>query len=692
MAKQDQVIRILLIEDSMDTAEQLVSMLRNGGIPVRANRADSAAAVKKQLIDAAPDLVLLGMNNQKPEFAQAMALVTATGKDIPVIPVCQSLDETCFLMAFAAGARGIAVLSRPEQVQQVVRTEFADLNSRRTVRRLEASLREVERRSDALLESSRDPIAFLHEGLHVRANKAYLDMFGYDEFEDLSGLSILDMVTPKHIDEMKTLLKKVNKGEKPPAHLDMEARHADGSKFAAVMDLAEATFESEPCLQITIHRQEMNAEQTAELLRLRQQDLVTGLFNRQHFLAEIDTVAAQAGTGRTDLTVLLIEPDNFSKVLENVGMGNADLLLADMALLIRKDLSATDIPARIGEHTFAVIFPGVSHLAAQAVAEKIRLTFESNVFDLNQQSVNLTASQGMVFVGEKIANANTIMGEASNAVRSAHLEGGNRSIIFDPSAQDKADADKQRAWLNLVKDALAHDGFSLFFQPVISIAGAEGEFYEVLLRLNGPKGEIGPAFFLPVAERNNLMPMIDRWVIAHAIKVLAEREREGRKCTFFLKVTPQSVDDANLPGWIAGQLQAARLRGDALVFGMPESKIVTNLNNVRRFQKGLEQLHSGFAIEQFGSGLNSFQLLKHVAANYLKVDRTFMAELPKHKDNQDKVREICDQARAMGKVTIAEFVEDAASMSILFSCGIGFVQGNFLQEPEKIMAYDFGNA
>ncbi len=322
--------------------------------------------------------------------------------------------------------------------------------------------------------------------------------------------------------------------------------------------------------------------------------------------------------------------------------------------------------------------------------ESLRKAFEEHVFELNGKSVNLTISNGVLFIGEKIANTQNMLAEATTVLKSAQGEGGNRYSVFDPAAQDKADAEKQRAWLNLVKDALAHDGFTLYFQPIISLMGEEGEFYEILLRLNSPKGEISPGHFLPIAEKHGLMPAIDRWVISKAIRTVAEREREGRKCTFFIKTTPQTMEDAAILPWIATQLQAARLRGDALVFEAPESKVVTNLKAARTFQKGLEQFHAHFAIEQFGSGLNSMQLLKHVDAKYLKIDRTYMAELPKNKDNQAKVKEIADQARGMDKLTVAEFVEDAASMSILFSCGVNFVQGNFLQEPEKVMSYDFG--
>jgi EAL domain-containing protein (putative c-di-GMP-specific phosphodiesterase class I) len=294
---------------------------------------------------------------------------------------------------------------------------------------------------------------------------------------------------------------------------------------------------------------------------------------------------------------------------------------------------------------------------------------------------------GGVLIGEKNANATGLMSDAATALRKAQTEGGNRISINDPSAQDKAAAEKAQQWLKAVDHALAHDGFVLYNQPIISLHGAEGDFYEILLRMSGPNGEILPGHFLPIAERNGRMPAIDRWVIAKAIRTIAERERAGHRTTFFIKLTPQSLEDLTLVPWIAQQLKSERQRGDSLVFEMPESKVVTSLKQVRAFAKALEQIHCQFALEQFGAGLNSFQLLKHVPAHYLKIDRHYMADLPKQKENQEKVKDICNQAHQAGKLTVAEFVEDAASMSILFGCGVNFVQGNFLQEPEKVLSY-----
>ena len=690
MAQKDQVVRLLIVEDSMEIAEQLISTLRNGGIPVRPVRAETAAELASQIEEHLPDVILVDAANKSPTLIETVAAVRKSSKDIPVVALVAEVNEKCVIDASMAGARACALLSRGEHLQMIVRREFTDVMTRRAVRRLETSLREVEKRCDALLDSSRDPIAFVHEGMHVRANKAYLEMFGYEEFEEIEGTPILDMIGGAHGESFKALLRKMSKGEKPPERLEIKARRMDGAEFDAVMQFEEATFEGEPCTQITFRRQEIGAEQAAELDRLRSQDLVTGLYNRSSFISELDKIAAEAAAGKSDLTLFFVEPDNFRKVLDTVGIGNADLLLADMAKLLKSQLREYDIAARVGEFNFGVIVPRLSHEKAELIAQNLRKAFEEHVFELNGKSVNLTISNGVVFIGEKIANTQNMLSEAAAVLKTAQTEGGNRFAIFDPAAQDKADAEKQRAWLNLVKDALAHDGFTLYFQPIISLMGEEGEFYEILLRLNSPKGEISPGHFLPIADKHGLMPAIDRWVIGKAIRTVAEREREGRKCTFFIKTTPQTMDDAAILPWIATQLQAARLRGDALVFEAPEGKVVTNLKAARTFQKGLEQFHSSFAIEQFGSGLNSMQLLKHVDAKYLKIDRTYMAELPKNKENQAKVKELADQARSMDKLTVAEFVEDAASMSILFSCGVNFVQGNFLQEPEKVMSYDFG--
>ena len=687
MTRSENIIKLLLVDDSADEAEQIISILRNGGIAVRPARASNDAELDAALEQQTPDLIIADLACSELKLTQVREAAERGGRDITLIACGRSLSEDAIVNAFRDGARALLLRDSHEHVQMIVRREFEALTMRRGVRRLEASLRESERRCEALLDSSRDPIAFVHEGMHVRANKAYLEMFGYDEFEDVEGMSILDMIASEDADDFKTLLKRLSRGDKPPQRLNLKAKRGDGTTFGATMEFAEASYEGEPCQQITFRLQAVDPNFAQELDALRSRDLITDLFNRQHLIGQLEQGVANAANGKGDQTLLLIEPDGFRQILDTVGLGNADVLLGDLAGLLRKHLGEADVAGRVAEHTFGVLATERGGEAIRQLAETMRNAFSERIFEVGKQSISLTISIGGALIGEKSGNAATVMGIATTALRAAQAEGGNRVHLVDPSEQDKAAAENTRHWLSLIDNALATDGFVLYYQPIISLHGAEGDFYEILLRMSGPKGEIAPNTFLPIAERHGKMPAIDRWVIANAIRAIAERERAGNRTTFFVKLTPQSLDDQTLLPWIAQQLKNSRQRGDSLVFEMPESKVVTSLKPARAFAKGLEQIHCGFALEQFGSGLNSFQLLKHIPAHYLKIDRNFMADLSRHKENQEKIKDICEQAHHAGKLTVAEFVEDAASMSILFNCGVNFVQGNFLQEPEKIMVH-----
>lgn len=689
MAKAEKVLRILLVEDSVEDAEQVISLLRNAGIAVRPNRVDNAEQLRTAL-DGATDLVLVSPKIKSPTLPEVVQIVNRSGKDISVLQLADAITQDTLLKYLREGAREVALRTVADHLQLVVMREFENLSTRRSLRKMEAAWRESERRAHSLLGSSRDPIAYVHEGMHVYANRAYLEMFGFEEFDEIEGLAILDLIAGDDAEKFRNVLRLLSRGEKPPEKLNVKAQRPDGETFDAMMELSEASIEGEPATQIIFRQQTVGAEIAEQLDQLKRQDLVTGLSNRQHFIAELEKAVGNANGGKIEQAVLYIEIDNYRKVLDQVGVGGADLLLGDVAQLLKELASPQDVVARFADHTFTAILVGRNHDGAIQFTDMLRKRFEERIFDVGKRSVSLTSSIGICLLTEKVPGAQFVLDKANEASRKAQTDGGNRVQVFDPAAQDKADAAKDREWLELIKNAVERDGFVLFYQPIVSLQGQEGEFYEVLLRMQGEKGEILPGQFLPIAERFGMLPQIDRWVIGHVLKVLQERHKQGRLTTFFVKLTPQAIDDGSLLPWVAQQLKAARVPGDRLVFEMPESMVVTHLKAAKFFQKGLEQLKCGFALEKFGSGLNSFQLLKHVGANYVKLDRIYMADLAKNQEHQHKIRDMCEQARSLGRMTVAEFVEDAASMSILFSCGVNFVQGNFLAEPEKVMAYDFG--
>ncbi|NII54539.1 EAL domain-containing protein [Luteibacter sp. SG786] len=684
--KHDNVIRILFIESSVEDAELLINVLRNGGIAVRPARATNPDEIKACLDEIVPDLVLMNPAVPGIDTAAVMRQLDASGRDLALIAVVDGLaDDEAVADLMVRGSRGVALRKRPDQLLAVVQREFEALSTRRQVRRLETSLRETERRCDALLDSSRDAIAYVHEGMHVRVNQAYLEAFGFAEFDDIIGLPILDLIAGTHADDFKNTLRALSKGEKVPQAIELLARRDDGGTFKAMVDFAQATFEGESCLQIVFRQQTVDAALVAQL----QRDPVTGLFNRARTLESIDQAVAAAAAGNAGQAVILLEPDNWKDIVASAGIGNADHLLAALAAKVGESIDEDDIAGVVGDHTLGLILSPRGDLEHAALTERLRTTIAETIFDAGSRSLTVTVTIGGTLLAEKNANTETVLEQASAALRAAQNQGGNRVELHDPSAREKADAEREQYWLDLVREALAQDGLRLYHQQIISLQDAAGEHYEILVRMRGPKGDVLPSYFFPVAERNGLLPAIDRWVLGHAIDALAHRENDGLTTTYFVKMTLQSLEDPDLLPWLVRRLQGANLRRSKLVIEMPESKVLTSLRPTQEFVAGWRQAGGGFAIEQFGSGLNSFQLLNHVEVDFLKIDRSFMTDLPQHPENQKKIAEICKEGHASGKQTVAEWVEDAVSTSLLFACGVDFIQGNFLQEPAKVLAEEY---
>lgn len=678
--KKDYVIKILFIESSLEEAEQIISLLRNTGIAVRPARATNVEQMQAAVNELEPDVVMFDPAITSISLEDAVKVLDAYGRDYSLLGLVNTIDNQIVADLFAGGARSVASRNQPKQLIAVLQREFDALQTRRQVRRLETALRESERRCDALLDSSTDAIAYVHEGMHVRANHAYLATFGYDSFDDLLGLPVLDMIDSANADEFKSLLRGHARQEKLPSQLALHARRADGSQFDATVEFAPATFEGEPCLQIVFRRQLVDQAMLEQL----QRDPVTGLFNRARMLECIDDAVTAAAKGKKGQSLLLVEPDNWNALVGGIGLGKADELLAGFADRIRMLLGADDVAGMLAEHTLGVMLDSRTDEAIKEWIAKLQHSVSNEIFDAGSRSITVTASIGGSLVGEKNANTELLLNQASQALRTAQSLGGSQVELHDPAAREKADEERERYWLDLLRKALTGEGLVLYHQQTISLQDAEGDYSEILLRMNGPQGEVLPGFFMPIAEKHDLTGAIDRWVLDQAITALQAREGQGQQTTFFVKLTAASLQDDTLLAWLSERLKQAALKRGQLVLEMTESKVMTLLRPAQEFVNGWKKLGGRFALEQFGSGLNSFQLLNHIDADYLKIDRSYMADLPQHPDSQKKIAEVCQQARELKRQTIAEWVEDATSTSLLFACGVDFVQGNFLQQPQRL--------
>jgi diguanylate cyclase (GGDEF)-like protein/PAS domain S-box-containing protein len=624
-------------------------------------------------------------------FNEVAAIVMGCGRDVPLLAVLDGITDEILDSVQALGAQAVALRGRPQQFLKTVRTEWNDLDSRRSQRHLEAQKRETERRCDALIDSSREPIAYIHEGMHIRANQAYLEMFGLETFDEIEGMSLLDLVSSADVDEFKKLLKRLSKGEAPPPRYELTARDIEGNGFPAVMEFTAATYEGEACQQVIFRRQEQ--EQDPELARqvqeLKQRDQATGLYNRATFLVALEDAVADAASQGSAHGLLLIEPDHYAKLLDVIGLDAADDLIAAMAQRLDRAAEGA-ITARFGDHQLALLTLNSDHVSTKTLAGSVCAAFADHVLEVGDSSLNATVSIGGVQIGEKIASTSQVLAKASQGVVSSIGVGGNRFELFDPGAVDRAEEERIAAWVARIRDALDNDAFRLDFQPVIALQGDGSEMYEMFLSMQGSDGEpVASDRWLPIAEEHALLGHIDRWAVTHAIRLISQRNTEGKNTSVLLALSQDALQDASMAAFIAKTLAEAGVAGEQLVLAIAEAKVFTNLRAAQDFTSAIAGFGARTALEKFGAGLNSLQLLQHFDPAYLKLDPQFMDDLAKNPESQQKIRNLASQASSRGIRTIAERVQDASSMSMLFSAGIDYVQGDFLASAGPDMNYDF---
>jgi diguanylate cyclase (GGDEF)-like protein len=474
--------------------------------------------------------------------------------------------------------------------------------------------------------------------------------------------------------------------------IEVQGVRSDGAQFNVSMEFTPASVDAEICTQIIIRDLSLNSELESKLKSLSREDLLTGLYNRQHFMEELDTAVAKAGNGGEACALLYIGLDGFSKIQENVGIAASDLVLGDVAALLRGKVGENDLAARFGDDVFTILTHNKDVGHALKLAEELRKAVEENVSDAGGQSVTTTCSIGVIQIGENTPDSREILNRVSKACMATQSGGGNKVHLYNPVLEDQSTKARLQQWVSRLQDAITHQRLRLVYQPVVNLHGAPQEFYQVLLRIQDEnRNEIPPNEFIAAAEETGLNPTIDRWVIEHAIEALAAKRRSGAKTRFFIKLCGETIKDENLLPWLSERIKAARLEGDSLIFEVSEGAALHYLKNAQALMKGLKELHCHFALSRFGSDANSISNLKRYSAGitYLKIDSSLLTDMTASPQIQATIKAINETAHAANMMSIAERVQDAGSLAVLWQLGVDYAQGYYLQKPSELLDYDF---
>jgi len=692
VTRNEDVLRLLLVEESLTDAESIIALIRRTGHAVRASRYESLAEVEKAVKDHSWDVILCrdGLKTTSPQ--DCLKLIHHVGRDIPCLILVseqENIDDY-----YELGAKDVIQFDDTMRLTFALAREIDNLFVRRLSRRNERALRESEKRSRLLLESSRDAVAYVHEGMHIYVNHSYLALFGYDDAEDVDGLSIIDMISSADHAKFKTAYRKFSEqSDAKPQEVTVLCVSAEGNEFEAGIEFSHAEVEGENCTQLVIREtthEIMTSVSDDALAEIRDHDSLTGLYNRVRFMDELESAVRRVDGGEEPSELLYLVIDDFQKIKEQVGLAACDMIMKGVAELLRKERVEGELLARYSDQVFTIL---ISSGDVDQRAEAYRKIVDDYVSQAKGKMIDLQCSIGISRITESLASSSVGLDRADKACLQAQRAGGNKVVRYKPTISEQGagnNSEETVFWTERIEEAVKADNFSLHYQPIVSLHGVEQELYDVLIRLNENDGTYTEADkFIPHIEESELMPKIDDWVIPQALQSLAEHRKEYPKTRFFIKLSKQTLNKANFIEWINQLLAAHSLPGSALVFEISETAALEDLEHTKEVISQLKGIGCEFGLEHFGSGLDFSHSLKVLDVDYLKINGDFVENMAKDPENQAAVKSIIEMSKQAGKHSIAEFVSDANSLALLWRLGVDYAMGYYIQEPSANLDYNF---
>jgi len=458
----------------------------------------------------------------------------------------------------------------------------------------------------------------------------------------------------------------------------MNMRKGGGPDPAVEAVLAKLAPEDRAVLQGALER----AEKTeAELRFLADHDSLTGLLNRRRFRAELDQyvsfTARYGGRG----AVMVIDIDGLKEVNDKFGHQAGDRLIRGVSDILRERVRATDIVARLSGDEFAVLMPQTDTAGALQLGEDLRAQAAES-FMPSSEMAPASISVGITMFGGQDAGSEAVLLAADQAMYQAKAEGRNRIMLFHAPDGEHGEPRRAQTTSARIRDALTQNRLRLATQPIRSLASGGIERYELFLRMTGESGELLPAAsFIEVAERSGMVQELDRWVVAQALELMAERERAGDPVSLHMNLSGASMTDLSVLEFIERRLDEGEADPARCTFEITQSARVEDYDTAGAFADRLTEFGCEVAIDDYGAGFSPFAYLKKVPFDVIKIDGTFIREMAQNDADQLVVKAIVEIARGLGKRTIAEFVEDGHTENLLREYGVDMAQGFHLGRP-----------
>jgi diguanylate cyclase (GGDEF)-like protein/PAS domain S-box-containing protein len=410
-------------------------------------------------------------------------------------------------------------------------------------------------------------------------------------------------------------------------------------------------------------------------------DTLTGLINRREFDTRLQAAVTSAQRGEAEYALLYVDLDQFKVVNDTCGHQAGDRLMRDITGLLQTRVRAGDTIARLGGDEFGILLDRCSLAQATRIADSVRQGIHSYRFVFGSETLSVGASIGVVEIKRTTESVASALSAADIACYAAKDAGRNRIHVYDASGV--SNRHREMHWVARVTRAAEENRLELFFQPIVAIGSASlSSFHELTVQLRSDDGRlVAPSEFIPAAERYNVMPAIDRWVVLQALEKLRSRAATDPAGPLLaVNLSGTSLNDQTFLEFVLQQASDPAL-ARSLCFEITETAAVTHLSNALYFMRELRARGCKFALDDFGSGVSSFMYLKTLPVDFLKIDGQFISQVAANPIDRSMVEAICKIGKSLGILTVAECVESREVLEQLERIGVDFVQGYYLARP-----------
>ncbi len=674
-------VPMIVMTKSQDHVEAINSTLRKAGHPVHCTWLPDARDLGDALTQLNPEMLVAFVDEPGVDLGSIMKVKMQSAPEMPVLIVRENIDEAAIAEAMRMGAQDAVTLANRSRLQSVATRELRAYRLERALSTTLSSAREYQEQLQNFLEGSADAITHVQEGIIVDANRAWLELFGYSGDDALTGTPLMDLFELETHPALKGALVACLQGKWTDHALKVQALLSDGSSLPLELTLTKADYESEPATRISIPaRNKKDFDLEVRLAEAVKNDASTRFLQQRYLIDAIHERCAVSMKGGVR-HFAHIKPDRFIDIQHAIGVLASEEFMAQLADLLRVQLTPTDICGRFGGNGFLILLERGTARDVETWAENVVKRVNEHTFSIDDKTLSATVTVGLGLLPPTNPDVSSAITDAVNAGRRGRELGGNQMYAVDKSDTDTRVQAYDKIWVKHIKSALMENRFRLVQQPIASLLGEDKGMFDVLVRMLDEHGnEVLPAEFIAAAERNDLMKNIDRWVIGASMSFAANR----KAACIFVRVSKDTVLDKSLIAWLDTQLKSLKIEPKRLCIQVTEDMATQYVKQTKELADHLRNLGFRFAIEHFGTSRDPLRLLADVSMNFIKVDGSLMQGLSTNQLQQQRVKGLVEAAKRKGVETIAERVEDANTMAVLWQLGIEFIQGYFVNAPEDV--------